>query len=133
MGGFIVNLIMYTGSDFSHNFFIGNLDSSAVDITTSTYVGYVAKHSGALFANDSTSDITYWNYIPMTCTIIDGDDGILNIQVAKALNNALNEGQYEYFINMRDVNGNTYPKVIFGTMTVVPGGTGIPGVIGPRP
>lgn len=131
MPEYIVNLVMYSGSDFSHDYFLSGASRGPLDISNFTFSGYLAKYPGSIFANDSTSTHTYWDYLPITCTVTDGVGGVLNIQVPKEVNRVLEEGKYTYAVSMVDDDGNTYAKIISGLVFVQLGMNALTGTVGP--
>lgn len=100
-----VHIDIDAGLSFSKDFYLTNADLSPVDITDATVTGYLAKHANAFFATDTTSEHTFYNYIPFTCSIKDGPNGIYTLELADTETILLKEGKYTFIAAIVDENG----------------------------
>lgn len=100
-----VHIDISAGLPFSKDFYHTNPDLSPIDITDATVTGYLAKHANAFFATDTTSEQTFYNYIPFTCSVKDGPNGIYALELDKTETISLEEGKYTFVAVIVDENG----------------------------
>lgn len=126
------NFALSAGCDFSRNFYVTNPDTSPVDLTGATVIGYLAKHPKAIYVTDSTSDHIFYNYIPFDCIIEDGVNGVFSLNLTKQETILLEEGKYSYSVSIIDVNGTNIGEVFSGIIFVDWGMNPEFGTIGPQ-
>ncbi|AEC52966.1 hypothetical cyanophage protein [Synechococcus phage S-CRM01] len=112
------NFTISAGLPFSRNFYLTEADNSPLNITGATVTAHLAKHARAIFATDSTADLTYYNYIPFTCVIEDGENGIFSLNMTADQTILLEEGKYTYFALITDANGDPLEEVVSGIIFV---------------
>lgn len=108
------NIPITAGAPFSWTFYVTNPDGSPVDITGATVTAYLAKHSNAIYALDTTADHTFYNYIPFTCHIENGQNGVFSVNLNSYETHVLEEGKYVYSATVIDINGTNLGEVISG-------------------
>lgn len=110
------NLHLNTGTDFTHQFSMVNVDKSAVDLTGSTFTAVLAKRSGAIDALASTSAAPVYKQTAFTVAIDDATGGLYSISLDSTQTSALDEGKYVFTI-VREVAG-TKTRVMEGLVFV---------------
>ena len=99
-----VNIAIQAGTDFSQEYTLANPDKSPLNITGMQFTAALAKHSGALIANESTSTEPVYNVVPFTTRVVDGVNGIYSIHLTASQTKKLQEGKYVYNVILTDVN-----------------------------
>ena len=113
-----VNITISLGTDFSQWFYLTLSDSTPVDMSTAEFFAVISKHSESVDAVLSTSDNPVWKCIPVTASVIDADDGIYAINIAKEELSSLTDGKFIYTIIARDTTDDTNVKLVSGLVFV---------------
>ena len=127
-----VNIAISAGSQFGQEFYVTDPDGSPTDITGATVTAYIAKHAKAVYATDTTSSQTFYNYLPFTGVIEDGQNGVFSLNLTAEQTLSLDEGKYVYSASITDINGNQLGEVVSGIAFVSFSMNPSTGTIGPQ-
>lgn len=102
---YIVNINISAGVDFHQLYYLTDPDLSPKNITGFKFSGNIAKHSRAVHATTSTSEVPDWNYASFKCYVEDGVNGVFSLNMSSEDTWKLKEGKYDYSVGMKDANG----------------------------
>jgi len=99
------NLLVHSGSDFSHDFYLKNDDKTPTDISGFVITANLSKHSNSINVLESTSERSVYRFIEFTVDIPVGVDGMYTISLNEEDTLKLEEGKYVYSVVMKDGSG----------------------------
>ena len=100
-----VNLTMSAGTGLHREFVIRNDDYSPRNIERCILKGYMAKHPGALNAEETTSSDPVYVRYPFNIQVPSGIDGRYIMDMTPSVSMSIPEGKYVYNVVMIDIKG----------------------------